>query len=134
MNDALSRYALLQLTCTDWCRGLAGLSLNGRVVYTSEAYLTTANTVTFPAWTRVDAGVRYATWLNGRPITFRANVENLFNESYWITTRTFATVGSPSTYIQSAAFDFWCFQLAAKRDALNVRLSRAGPLKGTCHR
>jgi len=88
---------------TPW---VSGLSVNGRVIYTSEAYLTTANTVTFPAWTRVDAGLRYETKLNGRPVTLRASIENLFNESYWITTGTFATVGSPRTYILSAAFDF----------------------------
>ena len=88
---------------TPWVNGL---SVNGRVIYTSEAYLTTANTVTFPSWTRVDAGLRYATNLNGRPVTYRANIENLFDETYWITTGTFATVGSPRTFILSAAFDF----------------------------
>lgn len=88
---------------TPWIKGL---SLNGRLIYTSEAYLTTANTVTFPAWTRVDVGARYETAFNGRPVTIRANIENLFDDNYWITTGTFATVGSPRTYVLSAAFDF----------------------------
>lgn len=85
---------------------VVGLSLNGRVIYTSEAYFTTANTVTFPGWTRVDAGIRYETALNGRPVTLRANVENVFDENYWLTTGAFATVGSPRTFLLSAAFDF----------------------------
>jgi iron complex outermembrane receptor protein len=89
---------------TPW---VAGLSLNGRVIYTSEAYFTTANTVTFPGWTRYDFGARYTTTaLTGKPVTFRANVENLFGKNYWITTGSFATVGSPRTYVLSAAFDF----------------------------
>jgi iron complex outermembrane receptor protein len=88
---------------TPWVKGL---SLNGRVIYTSEAYLTTANTVEFPGWTRVDVGARYETAFNGKPVTIRANIENLFDNDYWITTGTFATVGSPRTYVLSAAFDF----------------------------
>ena len=84
-----------------------GLSLNGRVIYTSKSYLTTANTVTFPSWTRYDIGARYTTTaLAGKQVTFRANIENLFNESYWGTTGTYASAGSPRTYILSAAFDF----------------------------
>jgi len=88
---------------TPW---VTGLSLNGRVIYTSGPYLTTANTVRFPDWTRVDVGARYKTMLNGRPVTIRANIENLFDERYWLTTGNFVTVGSPRTYILSAAFDF----------------------------
>ncbi|XIA64630.1 TonB-dependent receptor domain-containing protein [Bradyrhizobium sp. TZ2] len=88
---------------TPW---VAGLSLNGRVIYTSGSYLTNLNTLRFPDWTRVDIGARYATSINGRPVTIRANIENLFDENYWLTTGTFVTVASPRTYIVSAAFDF----------------------------
>ena len=91
----------------DWdAPWVTGLSFNGRVIYTSGAYLTTANTLRFDDWTRVDIGARYATSINGRPVTIRANIENLFDENYWLTTGTFVTVGSPRTYIVSAAFDF----------------------------
>jgi iron complex outermembrane receptor protein len=88
---------------TPW---IAGLALNGRVIYTSGGYLTSANTLRFPDWTRVDVGARYATSINGKPVTFRANIENLFDKDYWLTTGTFVTVGSPRTYVVSAAFDF----------------------------
>jgi iron complex outermembrane receptor protein len=84
-----------------------GLSLNGRVIYTSEAYLNNANTLKFPDWTRVDIGARYVTTaLTGKPVTFRANIENVTGENYWLTTGTYATVGNPRTYVLSAAFDF----------------------------
>ena len=88
---------------TPWVDGLA---LNGRVIYTSGSYLTTANLLRYPDWTRVDIGARYKTAINGRPVTFRANIENLFDKNYWLTTGTFVTVGSPRTYLVSAAFDF----------------------------
>lgn len=85
---------------------VTGLSLNGRVIYTSGSYLTSANTLRFPDWTRVDIGARYATSINGTPVTLRANIENLFDETYWLTTGTFVTVASPRTFIVSAAFEF----------------------------
>lgn len=88
---------------TPW---VAGLSLNGRVIYTSGAYLNTANTLRFPEATRVDVGARYATSISGTPVTVRANIENLFDSAYWLTTGTFVTVASPRTFVLSAAFDF----------------------------
>jgi len=88
---------------TPW---VTGLSLNGRVIYTSGSYLTSANQLRFPDWTRVDIGARYATSVAGRPVTIRANVENLFDNRYWLTTGTFVTVASPRTFIVSAAFEF----------------------------
>jgi len=89
---------------TPW---VTGLSLNGRMIYTSGSYLTTANLAwqRFPGWTRFDIGTRYATSFNGRPVTIRANIENLFDKNYWLTSGGFQTVGSPRTYIVSAAFD-----------------------------
>jgi len=40
------------------------------------------------------------------PVVLRANVENLFDEEYWLTTGTYATVGSPLTVLLSASVDF----------------------------
>lgn len=88
---------------TPW---VPGLSLNGRVIYTSGPYLTNANTLRFPDWTRVDLGLRYATLVYDRPITFRFNVENVADNRYWLTTGTFVTVASPRTFILSASLDF----------------------------
>lgn len=88
---------------TPWVRGL---SLNGRVIYTSGSYLTTANTLRFPDWTRVDLGVRYETSIYDRPVTFRLNVENVFDRTYWLTTGNFVTVASPRTFVGSATVQF----------------------------
>jgi iron complex outermembrane receptor protein len=88
---------------TPWVRGL---SLNGRVIYTSGSYLTTANTLQFPDWTRVDLGLRYETSIYDRPVTFRFNVENVFDRRYWLTTGNFVTVASPRTFVGSASIQF----------------------------
>jgi iron complex outermembrane receptor protein len=86
-----------------------GAAVNGRVIYTGSSYLTTANLPTqkFSDWTRLDIGARYTTTaLTGKPVTFRANIENVTGENYWITSGGFQTVGNPRTYVLSAAFDF----------------------------
>ncbi len=83
-----------------------GLSLNGRVIYTGGAYMTTANTLRFDDWTRVDFGAQYRTEIAKTPIVFRANLENAFGADYWLTTGNYVTVGSPRTFIFSASVDF----------------------------
>ncbi|MBP2314327.1 TonB-dependent receptor [Azospirillum soli] len=88
---------------TPWVDGLA---LNGRVIYTSGSYLTNANTLRFDDWTRVDIGARYNATVAGKPVVLRANVENLFDKNYWLTTGTYVTVGAPRTVLLSASVDF----------------------------
>ncbi len=88
---------------------LYGFAVNGRVIYTGDSHLTTANLPyqKLSDWTRLDIGARYTTTaLTGKPVTFRANIENVTGETYWITSGGFQTVGNPRTYILSAAFDF----------------------------
>lgn len=83
-----------------------GLTLSGRYIYTGKAAVDAANTLHIPAWQRIDAGVRYATRLADRNVTFRLNVENLANKKYWGTaTAGYLFVGSPRTVNLSATFD-----------------------------
>jgi iron complex outermembrane receptor protein len=88
---------------TPWVRGL---SLNGRVIYTSGSYLTADNTLKFPDWTRVDVGARYETRVRDHDVTVRLNVENLFDKNYWLTTGNFVTAGSPRTFLGSVSVKF----------------------------
>ena len=88
---------------------MPGLAFNGRVIYTSGSYLTTANTVRYDDWTRLDIGARYTTTaLTGKPVRSAPTSRMLTGETYWLTSTggTFVTVGAPRTYILSAAFDF----------------------------
>ena len=88
---------------TPWVQGL---SLNGRVINTSAMFYDAANKLRMPAWTRVDIGARYATKVAGKPVVFRANLENVADKGYWVTASGYATVGAPRTLMLSAAIDF----------------------------
>lgn len=82
-------------------------TLTGRVIYTSRQYYDQANTQQIPDWVRTDIGARYVTKIDGRPLTLRATVENVFGLDYWATTgRGFLTPGTPRTYRLSASIDF----------------------------
>lgn len=82
-----------------------GLSLNGRVINTSSTYYDAANLLRMPSWTRVDLGARYATKIAGKPVVLRANLENVADKAYWVTS-TYVTVGFPRTLMLSAQIDF----------------------------
>ncbi|KRQ97709.1 TonB-dependent receptor [Bradyrhizobium valentinum] len=86
-----------------------GLTLSGRVIYTSSQYANVGNTLTLPEWTRVDIGARYtftSPW-NGKPIVIRANIENVFNEAYWASAYSgVITLAAPRTYLLSTTFNF----------------------------
>ncbi|VEH25365.1 TonB-dependent receptor [Bordetella hinzii] len=86
-----------------WVRGL---SLNARVIHTSSAWFNAANTIRLPSWTRYDVGARYSTRVMGRAVVFRANIENLFNQTYWLASGTYATVAAPRAFLLSAQIDF----------------------------
>ncbi|MDI9857115.1 TonB-dependent receptor [Comamonas sp. 17RB] len=96
----------------DWdVPGVQGLSLNGRALYVSSVHLDNANTLRVPGWTRLDFGARYAMQVAGKPVVLRANIENLANRRYWLTTTvsssySYAMVSAPRTFTLSAAIDF----------------------------
>ena len=88
---------------TPWVQGL---SLNGRVIHTSSMWYDAANLLRMPSWTRMDIGARYATKLANKPVVLRANLENVADKAYWVTTTGYATVGAPRTLMLSAQVDF----------------------------
>jgi len=87
---------------TPW---VPGLSLNGRVINTSSVYADAQNRLSVPAWTRLDLGARYVTRVANKPVVLRANLENVQNKNYWVTS-TYVTVGAPRTLMLSASVDF----------------------------
>lgn len=90
---------------TPW---VENLTLTGRVLYNGSTYYDQANTQKVSGWTRLDLGARYVyERQNGKPIEFRANVENVMNEKYWATSaRGFLSAGAPRTFMLSTSFDF----------------------------
>ncbi len=91
--------------------GLSGLTLEGRVVHTSAQAANAANTLELDAWTRFDAGVRYAFEAGERPVTVRARVENLADEDQWVAVggypgSNYLTLGAPRTLSLSISAEF----------------------------
>ncbi len=86
---------------------LPGLTLTAVVAHQSSQFVDNTNSRSIPAWTRVDAGLRYATTVSGRPTTLRLNIENLTDNDYWGSVdRGFLYVGQPLTLSLSATIDF----------------------------
>jgi iron complex outermembrane receptor protein len=90
---------------TSW---LEGFTLTGGAIYTDSQYVNQANTQQLDAWTRIDAGARYATKIEGRPTTFRATVQNVFDREYWSGVASYGAFspGYPRTLQLSATVDF----------------------------
>jgi iron complex outermembrane receptor protein len=90
---------------------VAGLTLEGRVVHTGGQPVSADNTVELDAWTRFDAGVRYAFEAGGRPMTVRARVENVADEDQWVAVggypgANYLTLGAPRTLSLSVSAEF----------------------------
>jgi len=81
------------------------LTLSFLAVYTDSQYINNANTIKLPSWVRYDLGARYKTVINKTPVTYRFNVENVFNKHYWagcFSSENYVTLGGPRTFKLSA--------------------------------
>jgi iron complex outermembrane receptor protein len=86
---------------------LPGMTLTGGIAHQSKQFVDNTNSRSIPAWTRLDAGLRYATRVSGTPTIFRLNIENLTDRNYWGSVdRGFLYVAQPRTLSLSATFDF----------------------------
>lgn len=90
---------------------VAGLTLEGRAVHTGSQPVNAANTVELDAWTRFDAGVRYAFEAGGRPLSLRARVENVADEDQWVAVggypgANYLTLGAPRSLFVSLSAEF----------------------------
>ena len=91
--------------------GVRGLALDGRVVYTGSSYADAANTLRVSGWTRFDVGVRYLLEVQGRAVTLRGRVDNVFDKQYWASVggypgSGYLNLGGPRSFVLSASVDF----------------------------
>lgn len=111
-KDAIGTAKTMANVGADWdIPGVQGLSVSGRVIYTSKQYADSANTQGIPAWTRLDVGARYMTDIGGKAVTLRGGIQNLANRSYWESAGGSSALGylvqnAPRTFITSASIDF----------------------------
>lgn len=90
---------------------VAGLTVDGRVVFTGEQYANAANTTQLDSWTRLDLGVRYPVSIGNTDVTLRGRLENVMDEDYWASTGGFPgfnymVLGMPRTVVVSATVNF----------------------------
>ncbi|MDO9404134.1 MAG: TonB-dependent siderophore receptor [Polaromonas sp.] len=96
----------------DWdVPGIAGLSLNGRVIHTSSQYADAANTQKIASWNRLDLGARYLMDVGGKLVTLRGRIENVADKNYWASAggypgQSYLVLGAPRTFALTASVDF----------------------------
>ncbi len=90
-----------------------GLTLDGRVIYTSSQYVgLTTPRLSIPDWVRFDIGARYVLdnmkSPTGKPMVVRFNVENILDTNYWsqVNFNTRLNVGTPRTFRLALTADF----------------------------
>jgi iron complex outermembrane receptor protein len=84
---------------------LEGLTLTGNASYTGKRYVNNANSFSLPSYTTFDLGARYTTEAGGNPLTIRATVQNVTNETYWAGNSLAGGYGAPRTFLLSATMD-----------------------------
>lgn len=62
---------------------LQELTLTGRVNHVGKQYINKDNTRDIPSYEIYSVGARYVATIADKEVTFRANVDNLFDEAYW---------------------------------------------------
>lgn len=90
---------------------LQGLTLNTHIQHYGSSYQKADRSYSFPSYTTVDFGAKYAVKLGKNDLTLRGGVENAFNKNYWQVQRgrferSFAVVGMPRTYWLKAEYSF----------------------------
>ncbi|MNF50891.1 Ferrichrome receptor FcuA precursor [compost metagenome] len=93
-------------------KSVQGLTLTARAIHTSSQYLDPANEQEIDSWERYDLGGRYAFRVAGSPVTLRATVENVLDQTYWASAATSSdsaaglTLSTPRTWLLSATVGF----------------------------
>lgn len=92
---------------------IPGLTLTAGTNYVGSRYVTDDHRMELPSYTVFDVGGRYTTKVMSKPVTLRANVENIANRAYWIGSYSGGDgsglsggLGAPRTLQLSASVDF----------------------------
>ncbi len=80
-----------------------GLSLTGGIYHVGKQWANNTNTSRLPSYTTVDAGLRYATRVAGKPVSLRLTVSNLTGRDYWLNSY---YLGAPRSVAFSAQMQF----------------------------
>ena len=91
--------------------GAAGLTADGRVLYTGSQPINADGTEEIAAWTRLDLGLRYVTSAFGPSLALAARAENVLDAGYWASAGGFPGAnylvqGDPRTVLVSLSAEF----------------------------
>ncbi|MFW1910442.1 TonB-dependent siderophore receptor [Acinetobacter ursingii] len=81
---------------------IEGLSVHGDIRHYGDTWYNDENTIKFDDYTLVNIGGGYQTRISNKPVTFRADVNNLLNKKYWMN----SGAGEPITFVLSAKVDW----------------------------
>jgi iron complex outermembrane receptor protein len=73
----------LRLGAGYYFKSTPGLSVNARIIHEGERAVVGDNSIMLPSWTRLDAGLSYASKWGTVPTTVRLFAENIANSRYW---------------------------------------------------
>lgn len=85
---------------------IPGLRVHGSVRHSGKQYLNTRNTREVPAYEVFSLGASYRVPFGGGQLTYRAELDNLLNEKYWLASSNALAVGAPRTLSLNARYDF----------------------------
>jgi iron complex outermembrane recepter protein len=74
---------ILRLNAAYKITAVAGLTLNAHLSHEGKRAVLTDNSVSIPAWTRLDLGASYVTKIGNMPATWSLGIENVMNKSYF---------------------------------------------------
>jgi iron complex outermembrane recepter protein len=88
-------------------RTFEGLTLGGKIIRNGSQYLDASNSLEVDPWTRVDINARYETSIAQQDVTWRLNITNVMNESYWASAAGgYLTQGQPREIKLSLSTEF----------------------------
>jgi iron complex outermembrane receptor protein len=85
------------------------LTLTARVNHEGSSYANSANTIQVGSYEIYNVGARYVTSIANKDVTFRASIDNLLDEEYWITAvdyENIVSIGTARRFYLEAEIDF----------------------------
>lgn len=74
---------ILRMNAAYKITAIAGLTLNAHLSHEGKRAVLPDNSVSIPAWTRLDLGASYVTKIGSMPATWSIGIENVMNKSYF---------------------------------------------------
>ncbi|WP_437879565.1 TonB-dependent siderophore receptor [Pseudomonas sp. LRF_L74] len=85
---------------------IPNLRVHGSLNHSGKQYINALNSREVPAYEVVSVGASYRVPLGQGQVTYRAELDNLFDEEYWLASSNALVVGAPRTLSLNVRYDF----------------------------